>query len=353
MKAQEAETCGSATAQCHGGRVATVSNIYAEVTGSKRYTHPVYDLRAAQTHDPRESPTNASHPLPETSITATRHVTCSDCHNPHASYDRPATAPKASGRLAGVWGLSLERTVVPVSEPIPGIPPSVNEYEICFKCHADSMNKPQLAGSDTGFGPLPVRQVNEFNKRIAFSPAGLSFHPVTSQGRSNDVPSLKSPWTTASLMRCTDCHDNDEGPNAPGGSVARPAGPHASRWPHLLAARYETTDRVSYSAANYALCFKCHDEASILGDVTFKEHRMHVEGEQTPCFVCHDAHGVKTGVPAAQTRLINFALRGGNGLAIVSPSNSGRLEFNSTGYRQGRCYLKCHGKEHDGLGYGQ
>ena len=53
---------------------------------------------------------------------------------------------------------------------------------VCFKCHADSANKPQQAGADTGFGGLPVRQVNDFNKRIAFDPNGISYHPVAQAG---------------------------------------------------------------------------------------------------------------------------------------------------------------------------
>ena len=247
-----------------------------------------------------------------------------------------------------MWGIKSDRSV---ALPI-GLPPSVNEYEICFKCHADSANKPQIAGADIGFGPLPVRQVNEFNKRMAFDPLGISFHPVTAPGRSLDVPSLISPWTSSSVMYCTDCHDNSDGPRAPGGSASNPAGPHASQWPHLLVARYVMTDNTSYTASNAALCFKCHSAASIMGDVSFEDHKKHIEGERSPCFVCHDPHGVKSGVPITQKRLINFALKDGNGLTIVTPSSSGRLEFVSTGNRRGSCYLRCHGKNHNPLSYG-
>ena len=341
LKAQEALTCGSGSAQCHGGTSVAAKNIYAEF--NKLYRHPSYDPASAQTHDPAESPTNTVTPLPERSITATRHAACSDCHNPHASYNLPTTAPKASGRLAGVWGIRSQGTVI---QPF-GIPPSVNEYEICFKCHADSANKPQVAGADTGFGPLPVRQVNQFNLRLAFDPLGISYHPIVQPGRNTDVPSLIAPWTTSSLVYCTDCHDNDEGPKAPGGSATRPAGPHASRWPHLFVAQYSMTDNQAYSSQRFALCFTCHSESSVLSNTSFEEHRMHIVEERTACFVCHDSHGVNSGVPVTQTKLINFARTGPNGVAIVTPSSSGRLEYVSLGPRTGLCYLRCHGENHD------
>ena len=348
LKDQEAMTCGTGNSQCHGGTAVAQKNIYSEVTG-KPYAHPSYDLISAQTHDPSESPTNTRVPLPERSLTTNRHAACSDCHDPHASYPQAAIAPKAPGQLAGVWGVRVDGMV---SQP-QGVPPTVHEYEICFKCHANSMNRPQRAGLDNGFGPLPVRQVNEFNLRNAFDPNGVSFHPVAAVGRNNDVPSLLTGWTTASQVYCTDCHDNDDGPNAPGGSTLKPKGPHASRWPHLMVAQYVLDDNQPYTPTNYALCYKCHGE-SILMDETrsaFALHRKHVMEGRTPCFVCHDAHGVRSGVPITQTKLINFAVTGANGGTIVAPSSSGRLEYVSTGPRQGQCYLTCHGRDHNPLEY--
>ena len=347
LKDQEAMTCGGGNSQCHGGTTVASKNIYGEFAG-KLYRHPSYDLVSAQTHDPAESPTNTRSPLPEKSLTANRHAACSDCHDSHAAYEQATKAPKASGRLAGVWGIRVDGMP---AEPA-GVPPSVNEYEICFKCHSNSMNKPQQAGADNGFGPLPIRQVNEFNLRVAFDPNGISYHPVAQPGRNQDVPSLLSGWTTSSVIYCTDCHDNDEGPNAPGGSSSKPKGPHASRWPHLLAAQYILDDNRPYSAANFALCYKCHSESSLLSDASFEEHEKHIVNERTACFICHDAHGVKTGVPATQSRLINFAVTGADGAPIVSPSSSGRLEYVSLGPRQGLCYLRCHNKNHDPKEYG-
>jgi hypothetical protein len=44
--------------------------------------------------------------------------------------------------------------------------------------------------------------------------------------------------------------------------------------------------------------------------------------------------------------LINFDLN------IVAPNSSGRLEFQHTGLRQGACYLRCHGEDHNSKSYG-
>ena len=83
------------------------------------------------------------------------------------------------------------------------------------------------------------------------------------------------------------------------------------------------------SVAAYALCYKCHDRDSILGDiaanVTFSEHQKHVvdlplaTGGPASCAACHDPHGVE---PAATStsHLINLNLE-------PTPSGSGRLEF--------------------------
>ena len=122
LKGVEEQTC----AQCHGA-AAIGRNIQAEF--AKTYTHPTYSVTPS-VHDPTESPTNPSHPLPETSAAAARHAECADCHNAHASYAAPATAPKASGKEAGVWGIDTNGNL---RQPF-GNPASVNQYEICYKC---------------------------------------------------------------------------------------------------------------------------------------------------------------------------------------------------------------------------
>ena len=71
---------------CHNGNVAT-KNIEAEL--AKVYRHPIDGSNWI--HDPKESP-----------ATAPRHVTCVDCHNPHAAIAASASPPVVPGPLKGV-----------------------------------------------------------------------------------------------------------------------------------------------------------------------------------------------------------------------------------------------------------
>lgn len=334
LKQLEERTCGTtAGGQCHGSSGVAARNIAAEF--NKAYRHPVYDVTPSS-HDAAER-LDGTPPLPETSPAAARHAECPDCHNAHASYGAVASAPKASGRLAGVNGIDSNGLEVLPS----GTPPSVREYEICYKCHADSANKPQAAGGPAP--PYPNRVLLQFNLRLMFDPANPSHHAVEAPGRSTDVPSLRTGWTTASILYCTDCHDNDTGPRAPAPGSG-PRGPHGSSFKHLLVARYDMENsNTPESSSAYALCYKCHDRTSILNNVTFREHNKHIVGEQASCSLCHDPHGVNASGPTAanHSRLINFDRR------FITPSSSGLLRFDDTGTRTGRCYLTCHGRNHN------
>jgi hypothetical protein len=170
---------------------------------------------------------------------------------------------------------------------------------------------------------------------------------VEAPGRNKLVPSLIAPWTTISVMYCSDCHDNDTGPKAPTPGTG-PAGLHGSNQKHLLVARYDMdNDPNVESAAAYALCYKCHSRASILSDASFKEHSRHLQLAGATCSVCHDPHGISAtqGTTTSNSRLINFDTR------FVSPSGSGQLRYEVTGPGRGYCYLNCHGREHDPRGY--
>ena len=297
--ADEERNCFS----CHNGNVAS-DNIQVEF--NKSSVHPI--LNTTGRHDPTEDPINP-----------TRHVECADCHNPHAANSSSATVPMASGALAGVTGVNVNGSV---------ITPITREYELCFRCHGDSV----------GRGPARVpRRIVQTNTRLEFSSTSASFHPVTSVGRNANVPSLIAPWATSRLMYCTDCHNNNQGPGAGG---TGPNGPHGSVYTPLLERRLEFTDNQSESSAIYALCYKCHDRNSILGDQSFPSHRKHIVEQQTACTTCHDSHGV-----ANATHLINF------NSTYVTPSSNGRLEFIDTGTFRGNCSLRCHGADHQAKPY--
>lgn len=333
LKGVEEQTCGS----CHGPS-AIGRNIQAEF--SKTYNHPTYRITPS-VHDASEAPNNPSHTLPEVSGAAPRHAECEDCHNGHASYAASTAAPKGSGAVAGVWGINRSNTLVQPS----GSPPSVNEYEICFKCHADSANMPQAGGAPAP--PYPNRVAPQFNKRLQFDSTAVSYHPIEAAAKATTSPSLKSPWTRTSIMRCTDCHDSDTGPKAPTPGTG-PAGPHGSSFKHLLAGRYDMDNsNTTESAAAYALCYKCHDRTIVLSTTSFREHDRHVRSENASCSICHDPHGISgaQGTTLNNAHLVNFDKR------FVTPSSGGLLKWEQTSPGRGRCYLTCHGDNHNPESY--
>jgi hypothetical protein len=101
------------------------------------------------------------------------------------------------------------------------------------------------------------------------------------------------------------------------------------------------------STAAYALCYKCHSQTVIFSDRSFIGHDKHVASESTPCSVCHDAHGISStqGNAVNNAYLINFDKR------FVTPSSSGILRFDDLGAGRARCYLRCHGENHNPYTY--
>ena len=293
---------------CHNGNVAA-TNIELQI--AKQYSHKVYDY----------SQYNLEHNPTEDALVSTQHVECEDCHNPHASRNNPAVAPFANGFIENVKG--IDQSGNPVF-------PIQYEYELCYRCHADSPNKPSGTIS---------RQVEQNNVRLEFATGNPSFHPVSGPGQNTNVPSLISPLTESSVIYCTDCHASN--------GTGSPDGPHGYIYPNILKYRYSTADYTVESYSNYELCYRCHDRTSILDDESFDDHKKHIEEEDTPCSACHDAHGISSsqGNSINHSNLINFDLN------IVFPANNTLFRYEDTGNFSGRCYLKCHNKNHPGWGY--
>jgi len=297
---------------CHNGHVAQ-KNIASEF--NKSSTHPIENYTGV--HVPNEN-----------AVVNSRHVECFDCHDPHAA---KAGGGNPAGPLTNVRGVTINGGE---------IKPINNEYQLCLRCHGDSSGKPAA----------PTQRVfTETNVRLEFNTSKPSYHPVAGTGKNPNVPSLQNGLNTSSIIKCTDCHNNNSGPKA-GGSG--PNGPHGSTFPQLLERQYLKQDPTAESASAYALCYKCHNRNSILGNQSFPRHNFHITGQggmggggmggglSTPCNVCHDPHA------SDFARLINFDT------SVVSPSSSGILQFNSTGTFAGQCYLSCHGKNHNPCTYG-
>lgn len=234
-------------------------------------------------------------------------VRCLDCHSAHAAI-RAASPVTGSGPGSGLRKGSPRRGFA-------------SEADLCLSCH----------------GTRGPRGADVHDLAARFDPTNPSFHPVLAAGRSQSVPSLRGPLGTASLVNCTDCHGSD--------SPTAARGPHGSQNASLLRKPYAKADGQPESPATYGLCYECHDRDVVLKHDDFPLHDKHVTGEKTACRICHDAHG-STGARA----LIRF-----NDAAVlteVAPSRSGKIAFASAGPGTGACWLTCHGKDHDPLGYG-
>lgn len=294
---------------CHNSNVAAED--IETIVASKSYVHDITTYSGQ--HDPNE-----------TGIVQTRHVECEDCHNPHASTTTTAVAPFASGSIIGSKGVDTNGNTVSSIQ---------YEYELCYRCHADSPDKPSSPTS---------RQIDQSNTRYEFDLNNLSYHPIEGAGANSNVPSLIAPLLETSIIYCTDCHATED-PGAPNG-------PHGSDYPQILKYNYTTDDYTTESYFAYELCYQCHDRTSITdgtGNFARRVHRQHIVGEDTPCNVCHDPHGIYNGQtsPSDQTHLINFDIN------IVQVNSDGNLRFIDDGNYAGRCDLRCHGQNHRGENY--
>ncbi len=108
---------------------------------------------------------------------------------------------------------------------------------------------------------LPVRSMNSISE-ILFDPANPSFHPVETQGKNPDVPSLLPPYTATSIISCTDCHGNSD--------TLGPPGPHGSDYQYLLTDSYITDDNTPESPSSYALCYQCHSRSVVVSSIKLR-----------------------------------------------------------------------------------
>lgn len=304
-----------------------------------------------------DDPTKFMHPMEATGhdpnediklTRTTRHVICWDCHNPHAS--KPSASNRSQMPLSQVKGLDKDGNEVD---------PANHTYEVCFRCHADSPNKPESTPGYVKFGYTPTRQVDAHNVRLDLI-SSFASHNVVFPRSGRPFPDYRSVMlkldgsTGRSLsngyLYCGDCHNNN---NAQESGGTGPNGPHISAFEHLLERRYDM-NRPAASAqmpvislsipsdggdplnGPFALCNTCHDVSQLLnmGDTLFRHHGSHVVAGGISCAVCHAPHGVQGGDVAHHGSVINLDLN------MVGPDpNTGRLEINTASRT---CYVSCH-----------
>ena len=332
---------------CHnGGSTVTpaIPNIYEEFT---KKGHPLPS--GTNTHQLNES----------TVLNKNRHATCVDCHDAHASQKTNSffsTLLRPS--QAGATGVSAVDGVTVVS-------PAVDQYEVCFRCHATSIGKQRLA--IYGYYPTRVDTTGDpLNLVPQLGNSSISSHPVTHDRLSKyPQPSLlKFMWDLdgrtqgrimGSRILCTDCHNSDDNREF-GGKGAN--GPHGSQYDHILERRYEYSrvapaagpgstiqnllPAVVDPAANgpYSLCAKCHDLSNILSNASFHKHSVHIQAGFS-CSVCHTSHGV----PHASggqfgERLVSFDIN------VVARNDTSQVPI-SYNQASGTCTLKCHTYNHN------
>jgi predicted CXXCH cytochrome family protein len=326
----------AACAPCHGGANASpaLQNVMGEFT--KAYKHPTTTVSGA--HDPVE-------PLP---VNSTRHAECADCHNSHAAYAQTGTpvAPLIEASLTGVSGYDTSGVQKPATK----------EYQVCYKCHADSTNKPATSTfgrtairypggpMPAGYSVQPPRPPDQYNLRLKFTGtighnvAGTSV--VTTPNGSLRLNMLNidgtinasRPLTTSSVIYCTDCHNSDQARSSNG---TGPNGPHASAFLHLLQLNL-LQDGTGGGGSGTALCNKCHNLTLLSGTPHASEHRS------TGCTTCHDPHGVIGGNAGANRAMMNFD----TGVISKGSTNFGYF-YNGAGSGQKGCYLNCHGQGHN------
>ena len=257
----------------------------------KIYHHPV-EKGAADVY------TGYNKTIPVKDPAEPRTVQCVDCHHYHFVTQK--------NKMTGVRGLNRQGKIVNSI---------TSDFELCFKCHANSANLPP----------------DQTNKAEMFNISNPSYHPVIAPGKNTDVPSLIYPLTAASTIKCIDCHNNDD--------PLGPKGPHGSIYKHILKKNFTETDGPE-GISQYDLCYSCHRRTSILGNESFRYHSLHISGVGLSCKTCHDPHG-----SLQYPHLLNF-----DSVSIL-PSKSGRLEYISLGRRAGQCYLNCHGHNHNPESY--
>jgi predicted CXXCH cytochrome family protein len=286
----------------------------------KIYRHPIGQNQGA--HDRKEH-------LPMRK----KHVECVDCHNVHLAggQDAPGGVKRS---LKGVSGVSAESQTTAIA---------AREYEICYKCHSGN-----TAGNFIGFRTAN-RMIQEPDQQKRFRASNPSLHPVTVDRRGNGESLLEEFRSNMVRIDCSDCHNSDDSKKA---GRSGPNGPHASRFEHILMARYEippsgtsTLKNCSDYRSRYDLCFRCHADTYVMVSGTafansgVNEHSRHVADRCIPCAACHDPHGVPMQGGATTTNnahLINFDRNYAASRTIPQP------RYQSLASGRGSCTVSCH-----------
>lgn len=373
---------------CHNGTGAS-TDVQAQ------YADPLVPVnvpakREYYSHDALAPSTNTKSALNEFGGVSNRKSQCSNCHNAHeastADGVQTTTGWTAPGQLAGVSGASVVNGAAGAAPTYTFLNGATDvltrEYQLCFKCHSGFTT----LTSNEGLPPSEYA----LDKGSEFNPANASFHPVEAAGTNQtskmaDSLAGTSPYklwnfTTASTIRCLNCHASGTTPvAAPAPAAGGDLSAHTSSNRGILLQNYQ--DRVlnsstaAYSAANFALCYACHAEEpftnSTSNDTNFSLHGRHLTGlagkgaggtgsmdidtagagqGNALCAECHfrlHSTTFKVGTQAVPgSRLVNFAPD-----VTPFPAVGGTISWTPNATGGGSCTLTCHGKAHNNVSY--
>lgn len=286
-------------------------------------------------------------------LNQSRHATCVDCHNPHASgqvttFPPPPGLRPSQSNLVGISG----------TDGVTVLNPAVNQFENCLRCHGTSTGK----AVNPVFGYLPVRVVSAgdpLNMIPQFALTSSSSHPVMHDRTSAlaqpsllpnmlNIDGVTQGRSMGVRILCTDCHNSDDNREFGGAGAS---GPHGSKYMHILERRYEFSQAAAPGqtisnllpnpdlspAGPYALCAKCHNLSTILTNSSFSEHARHINGGFS-CSVCHTAHGMGAAAAAISgERMVDFDA------SVVAQNGATPITYN---HATNSCTLTCHGHSH-------
>jgi len=298
---------------CHGKSEKGVNTKDIQSEYEKLYAHPTITVTGK--HKNPDSPTSLGF--------SNRHAECQDCHNSHRAMNGLHTIGSnvISGALLGTAGVipgvtdnwTETATYTPAT-------PSLQENQICLKCHSSYAFGIVPNGVTTIVGPSGVAATDQ---AMEFNPNNHSAHPVlvglNSQAGSLipkplDPSQMTSNWNQTGLqsMYCSDCHGNDQPTSA-----TVPQGPHASNsrfmltgnakyWPTNAMGSLWSLDDILNNKNNWQndlFCSNCHVMYSG-GTWTNNVHAgINHQDPTVKCITCHVTvpHGSK------RSRLIGYA----------------------------------------------
>lgn len=265
-------------------------------------------------------------------IANTKHIECTDCHDPHKAGNTLHTPGLTTGNsiatgspLKNVTGSDPDYFSTSSKYSIWEAPPQTDyniekpatkEYQICFKCHSGSVDDPETWRGGSSSDPAnTIWTWTDVGQE--FSPYNKSGHPVVlnlydypnivsigvpggSKRRGLDSAQVLDPWKTNvqyQTMYCSDCHVTSS--NGPHGSSTKwmLRGPNKA-WPYLLASnngsdiceteggsdlfrRIETIAQ-NFDATDGLFCANCHP--TDLSSNKCHSTSYHVRGR---CVDCH------------------------------------------------------------------